>query len=101
MGRSRCTTGIDAALIPTLPACSAGYIPRTDLTAIAIALYGVICIILWSRESALFDCLSRVTRLTLPSLSIPDFFRHGRHKWMLTLTIGTTCACASHQQQAR
>lgn len=46
----------------------AGYIPRTDLTAIAIALYGVICILLWSH-----------------------FFRHGRHKWMLTLTIGTTC----------
>ena len=28
---------------------SAGYIPRNDLTAIACALYGVVCILLWTR----------------------------------------------------
>lgn len=31
---------------------SAGYVPQNDLTAVAVALYGIVCIIFWMREPA-------------------------------------------------
>ncbi|KAK9899194.1 hypothetical protein P389DRAFT_194198 [Cystobasidium minutum MCA 4210] len=46
----------------------AGYIPRNDLTAIAVALYSIVTILLWT-----------------------NWYRHGKHRWMLALTCGATC----------
>ncbi|WRT63495.1 uncharacterized protein IL334_000400 [Kwoniella shivajii] len=45
----------------------AGYIPKTSLSCVGIAFYGLLAAVFWAR-----------------------FFLQGRHKYMLTLCIGTT-----------
>ena len=78
---------------------SAGYIPRNDLTAIAVALYGTVTIILWTRKFVSSSAPPVLYRLC-SSCSYADFIRNGKHKWMLALTIGSTCQlCQSNAEK--